>query len=150
MSGLSNIRFFPLICWPRRFVSKLWYCHGISLNRHWAPMLLTHVLCLPVEANKGKTYNPHSHQYSIIKFPLFLSLCRFSMPTLIPQRWFSIGSHSRSWPALYELDLRCGRTALHSGSSFMAVRLQVRQMKCILLYNFSDFFWPTSSWDSLL
>lgn len=77
-----------------------------------------------------------------LKSHLFLSLFRFSMPTLMPQRWFSIGSHSQSWPASYESDLKRGRMALHCGSSFTAVRLRVRKMKHLLLQSFSDFFWP--------
>lgn len=62
--------------------------------------------------------------------------CRFSMATLMPRRWFSIGSPSRFLLASFESDLRRGRMALRCASSFTAVRSRVRRM----MLSFCRFF----------
>lgn len=53
---------------------------------------------------------------------------RFSTLMLTPQRWFSTGSHSRSWHASYESDPRRGRMASLCDLSSTAVRLRVRKI----------------------
>ena len=95
--------------------------------------LLCHPSALPVQGKNGKSLQ------SLMQHHSFCSLSRFSMPTLTPQRWFSIGSRSRSWPASYALSPRRGRTASQCDSSSTAVRSQVRKIQ-YFMQSFSEFF----------
>lgn len=138
-SDFDDIRLHPVSCWPR----------GSLLTQ--APVLSSSVLKKTLRlpsflwrvTRERQKIPTTTNVWCTIKPPLlFLSLYRFSTPMLTPPRWSSIGSHSQSWPASCESDPRRGRTALRCGSSSTAVRLRVRKMERLLLWSFSDFFWP--------